>query len=393
MTEMIFIHGHMRHPKLFETVSGRPLGQCAPRGAWLDGVALALFPGRPGPDLYRSARAETPGVVLNADATLRARLDFYFSRVGGQPTAIKARLEEPDSRHEINVLAYLSEVFDEVSNPDVSGAAWDFENWAANQADLCIDTACELMAGWSAGAEHSAAMGPPLGSIRARAQSRQTASRAARGGLRRGGGRDQVDLVSEDILSNAFFRVRALGLRHPTFAGGMTPVLRREVFDAVDAVTVLPYDPGRDRVMLIEQFRAANYARGDAWPWSVEAIAGRRDPGETNEEAARRETREEGGVTLSALHQIGAFYPSTGALTEYLVSYIGITELPDTVEGFAGLAEEGEDIRVFVMPFDDAMARLDAGEIENATLMISLLQLGRLRSEWRAGPTGPVSGD
>ncbi|MCB2157335.1 MAG: NUDIX domain-containing protein, partial [Rhodobacteraceae bacterium] len=45
----------------------------------------------------------------------------------------------------------------------------------------------------------------------------------------------------------------------------------------------------RDRVLLIEQFRMGPYARGDAEPWLIEAIAGRVDPGETPEDAARRE--------------------------------------------------------------------------------------------------------
>ena len=68
----------------------------------------------------------------------------------------------------------------------------------------------------------------------------------------------------------------------------------RAAFVSGDAVTVLPYDPLRDRVLVVEQFRAGPQARGDAQAWQMEAIAGRIDPGETPEAsgaAARRRKR------------------------------------------------------------------------------------------------------
>ena len=50
---------------------------------------------------------------------------------------------------------------------------------------------------------------------------------------------------------------------------------------------MLPYDPGRDRVLLIEQFRPAPMARGDRNSWCIEVIAGRIDTTETQEQTAR----------------------------------------------------------------------------------------------------------
>lgn len=368
----IFLSGALLYAPLFERVTGQDLSQIPGEAAELVGFRLWLDDqtGRVGLSASDDADA-VDGILAELDAEAAARLTAYMDVLG--QTEDEILIEDQDHPARL----YLTPA-PQTAAPQ---AAVDMEHWRDAWGAVMVEAADEIMT--TIGRDRQGLAGVPFGSILSRAQSRLNARAAAKGGLRQGCAREDVDLVEETILSNGFFRVRKLGLRHPTYAGGMTPVLPREVFDAVDAVTVLPYDPVRDRVLLIEQFRAANYARGDAWPWSVEAIAGRRDPGESDEEAARREALEEGGVTLTALHRIGAFYPSTGALTEYLVSYIGIADLPDEVSGLAGVAEEGEDIRVFTLPFDAAMAHLDVGEVENATLMISLLQLARMRPALR----------
>jgi len=368
----VFLYGSLRHAPLFERVAGAALADCNPIPGYLDGVTVVWAKGQGFPLAVERRGARAEGVLINAEPSVLDRLDFYEGGFGYD----LQEMSVDTNQAQVKAQVYLPQ-------PDmwVPGPAWDLADWVAHWGALSVEAAAEVMQGF--GTEDPARIAARFGSIRARAQSRLTAAEADKGTLRQGWARDSVELVAETVLSDAFFRVRALKLRHPTFSGGTTPELPREVFDAVDAVTVLPYDPVRDRVMLIEQFRAANYARGDAWPWSVEAIAGRRDPGETDEAAARRESQEEGGVELKALHHIGSFYPSTGALTEYLVSYIGIAGLPDDIGGLAGVEEEGEDIRVFTLSFQDAMAHLDAGEIDNATLMIALLQLARMRPALR----------
>jgi nudix-type nucleoside diphosphatase (YffH/AdpP family) len=85
-----------------------------------------------------------------------------------------------------------------------------------------------------------------------------------------------------------FFAVEEQGLRFRRFDGALSDPVNREAFVSGDAVTVLPYDPVRDRVLLIEQFRVGPHLRGDANPWQLEAIAGRIDDGETAEATAIR---------------------------------------------------------------------------------------------------------
>lgn len=190
---------------------------------------------------------------------------------------------------------------------------------------------------------------------------------------------------SRSIPWRGFFETQALRLRHRQFRGEISPLVSREVFVMTDAVTVLPYDPRNDQLLLVRQFRPGPYLRGaldGAWLW--EAVAGRIDTGETPLVAARREVEEEAGLQLEELIAISPHYPSPGAVTEFLYPYIGITRLqPDRAE-LHGLAEEAEDILTQTLPFETAMGWLDGGEIRSGPLALSLLALARLRARLRA---------
>lgn len=174
-----------------------------------------------------------------------------------------------------------------------------------------------------------------------------------------------------------FFALELVEITHPRFDGRTSPTLRREVFLAGDAVTVLPYDPVRDRVLVIEQLRIGPLGRGDPMPWQIEAIAGRIDPGETPEDAARREAVEEAGLTLGRLEKVGEYYPTPGAVSEYLYSYVAICDLPDAAAGIFGAEDEAEDIRGQLWSRAELMAALARGEIGNAPLMLTAFWLER----------------
>ncbi|MBC7736273.1 MAG: NUDIX hydrolase, partial [Candidatus Saccharibacteria bacterium] len=161
------------------------------------------------------------------------------------------------------------------------------------------------------------------------------------------------------------------------FDGRMSEVVTRATFISGDAVTVLPYDPKRDLVLIVEQFRAGPMARGDAQAWQLEPIAGRVDPSETPEAAARREAVEEAGLVLDQLIEVARYYPSPGALSEYLYSYVALVDLPDGVAGVFGVADEAEDIRGHLIPFDRLMALVASGEVQNAPLILTALWLQR----------------
>lgn len=203
--------------------------------------------------------------------------------------------------------------------------------------------------------------------------------------LRRSASPDDLRVVARHTPYAHFFAVEEYDLSFRRFDGTMSPVVNRAVFVSGDAATVLPYDPVRDRVLVIEQFRPGPYARGDSQPWLIEPIAGRVDPGESPEDAARREAGEEAGLTLGALFPVAQYYPTPGAKTEFLYSFVGLADLPDTAAGVGGNEGEAEDIRAHLIGFDDLMAMIGTGEAANAPLILTALWLQRERARLRSG--------
>lgn len=194
------------------------------------------------------------------------------------------------------------------------------------------------------------------------------------------------EVVDREVAYQGYFRLARYSFRHTLFNGGWSAVMNREVFERGHAAAVLPYDPVRDEVALIEQFRiGAMEAPGG--PWLLEFIAGIIDEGESAEEVVRREAVEEAGCTVDLLERICVYLTSPGGTTETTALFVGRADLSD-VEGVHGLAEENEDILVQVVSADEAIELADAGRITNAMGQIGLNWFARhrerLRSAWQS---------
>lgn len=220
--------------------------------------------------------------------------------------------------------------------------------------------------------------------VLARAQSRLAAQAGCPADLRRETGSSEVEILETNTSHAGFFLTREYALRYPRFDGEMSALLRREVFVAPDAAMVLPYDPKRDLVLLVEQIRMGSLGRGDPRPWILEPVAGFVDAGERPEDAAIRECEEEAGLSLGAIEHISSHYASPGCSTEFFHVFLGLCDLPDEGIGYGGLACEHEDIRIHVIGFERAMSLLKSGEANNGPLVLSLLWLERERPRLRA---------
>jgi ADP-ribose pyrophosphatase len=198
------------------------------------------------------------------------------------------------------------------------------------------------------------------------------------------GGPSQVETTGTEQMYQNYFKVNRYDLRHETFAGGWTPVISREIFERGHAVGILPYDPVRDELVFIEQFRAGALIAG--WhPWLMEIAAGIIEPGETPEEVARRETLEETGLEVNRLEFIAHSLCTPGGSSETIALYcaeVDASAHPDT----AGIDEEHEDIRVFHLSASEALDCLARKGINNASTLIALqwfaLNRERLRQQW-----------
>jgi ADP-ribose pyrophosphatase len=202
---------------------------------------------------------------------------------------------------------------------------------------------------------------------------------------RNAGPDDLVEIIEKRTPFRGYFQVDAYRLRHRKFDGGWTREISREVFERGHAAAVLLYDPDRDAVVLIEQFRAGAYAAGLA-PWLIETVAGIIDAGEEAVEVVRREAREEAGCDLGELEPIGTFILSPGGGSETMALFCGRVD-SEGAGGVHGLDHEDEDIRVLVLSTDEALERLRSGQIVNATTALALqwlaLNRARLRTAWR----------
>ncbi|MDR2316126.1 MAG: NUDIX domain-containing protein [Pseudomonas sp.] len=190
-----------------------------------------------------------------------------------------------------------------------------------------------------------------------------------------------VEIVKRANCFKGFYKLDKVHLRHELFAGGMSGEISRELFVRHDAVCVLPYDPLRDEVVLIEQFRVGALGKVDN-PWLIEMVAGLIDRDEELEEVAHREAQEEAGLAIGALWPITRYFPSPGGSDEYVHLYLGRCT-SEGAGGLHGLEEESEDIRVRVWSFDDAMQAVRDGQICNAATIISLQWLALNKDEVR----------
>lgn len=200
--------------------------------------------------------------------------------------------------------------------------------------------------------------------------------------------RDRVELVEHEAAFSGYFRIDRLRLRFPLFDGGMSREVTRELLERGQVAAVLLVDPDRDAVVLIEQFRPGPYAAGEERPWLIETVAGVIEEGESADALARREALEEADCTITDLFPIMRFFTSPGASTESVTLLCGRVDSRGA-GGVHGLDEEGEDIRVVVLPVAEAVALLEAGKIVNAKTIIALqwlaMHFDRVKARWTGG--------
>lgn len=185
-------------------------------------------------------------------------------------------------------------------------------------------------------------------------------------------------LVNTESKYQGFFKIDSCHLRHETYSGGEVEV-QRELFHRGDAVAVLLYDPAKDRVVLIEQFRVGALNDVDG-PWLLEIVAGVIEEGESVKDVARRECHEEAGIEVHSFEPVYSFYSSPGGCSEKIHVLCALVD-SDEASGIHGLDDEGEDIRVLVIDYSELHDLLAAGRINSAIPLVALqwLQLNRER--------------
>lgn len=184
--------------------------------------------------------------------------------------------------------------------------------------------------------------------------------------------RADAEVYSRTRVYDGFFSVDALELRHRLFEGGWSSPLRREVFVRPPAVGVLLVDPQRRELVLVEQFRVgAMAAEGKNSPWLLELVAGMVEAGESPEDVAIREAREEADCAIRELTPIHDYFSSPGGSNEWIHVYCASIDASE-VGGVHGCDDENEDIRVVRLSLDQAREAMRQGRLHNAMTLIAV---------------------
>ncbi|EKZ9488170.1 ADP-ribose diphosphatase [Enterobacter hormaechei] len=197
--------------------------------------------------------------------------------------------------------------------------------------------------------------------------------------------KNDVEIIARETLYSGFFSMELYRFRHRLFNGEMSGEIKREIFERGHAAVLLPYDPVRDEVVLVEQVRIAAYDTSET-PWLLEMVAGMIEEGESVEDVARREALEEAGLVVGRTKPVLSYLASPGGTTERSSIMVGEVDAT-TAEGIHGLADENEDIRVHVVSRELAYQWVEEGKIDNAASVIALqwlqLHYQTLRHEWK----------
>lgn len=370
MTDL-FVYGTLMAQGLMSAVSASPLGQ--PNAAVLPDHQVFPVAGDVVPFIAPVVGGQARGLIWPelSDVAMR-RLTAYETAFGYRLQDVSVIVDGQARRAK----AYLPATDQPPGDGDWSLAAWEARHLAP-----AIFAAEELLA--RDPLPDAATLRQMWPMIETRAWARHRA-RSAPATIRHRAAADDAAVTPATPAAGAFFRFQGFDVSHARFDGTRSPVLRREVFVGVDAALLLPYDPVRDRVVLVEQVRVGPMVRGDANPWTLEPVAGIVDARESPPDAARREAVEESGLRIQTLVPAGSYYPSPGATTDYFYAYVGLCDIAAEAPYTGGLDAEAEDIRLHPTDFAAAMALADSGEITTGPLLHLLFWLARHRDRLRA---------
>lgn len=190
-----------------------------------------------------------------------------------------------------------------------------------------------------------------------------------------------VRIHTEELLSDNWYVLKkySFDLRR---RDGSWQAQTREVYDRGNGATVLLYNRERRTVLLIRQFRMPTFVNG-YHGYLIESAAGLLDNA-SPEERIRLEAEEETGYRVGHVEKVYSAFMSPGSVTERIHFFIGEYQAADRVGDGGGMEDEGEDIEVLELGFDQAIAMVENGEIvDGKTIMLlQYLELRVLKEGW-----------
>lgn len=164
----------------------------------------------------------------------------------------------------------------------------------------------------------------------------------------------------ETTSTETVFKGRIFDIRVDTIRECDVEYKREIVVHQGSAVIVPVFDDGT--VALVRQYR---HATGG---FQLELPAGGIEPGETFEQAAKRELEEEIGYAAGKIEKLTEFYVSPGFLTEKMHVFLA-TELTESTQNL----DEDEIVEIVRLPLAEAIEMSYDGRIEDAKTIVGLM--------------------
>lgn len=184
-----------------------------------------------------------------------------------------------------------------------------------------------------------------------------------------------VTITKSEVLSDNWYVLKKITYDYSK-ADGTKSTLTREVYDRGNGAVILLYNTKQQTVILTKQFRLPTFLNGNETGMLIEACAGLLEI-ENPEECIKRETEEETGYQLHAVKKVFEAYMSPGAVTEILHFFIAEYTPEMKISEGGGLLHEEENIEVIECSIEEAMSKIETGEIKDAKTIL-LLQYVKL---------------
>ena len=177
-------------------------------------------------------------------------------------------------------------------------------------------------------------------------------------------------IIDKKNIYDGFFKMHEVTLKYQKYDGSWTNNIKRELFGGAQVSAVLPYDPIKKEIVLIQQFRPGTISKNFDH-YLNEIVAGIIDKGEDPESAAVRECLEETGCRVKKLIPIQGYFPAPGSSESFYYLYLGEIE---TFKGsrIMGMENENEDIFVKSYKIEDVKEKMKNGKFLNGLTLIAL---------------------
>ena len=183
-------------------------------------------------------------------------------------------------------------------------------------------------------------------------------------------GNPDVRVIDVELLAAGWHVLRRTTIEYRG-ADGVWSRQQRETYDRGNGATVLLYNRELRTVLLTRQFRYPVYVNGHPDGMLIETAAGLLDDDDPAT-AIRREASEETGVQIGELEHVYGVYMSPGSVTERIHFFAAPYDAASRTGAGGGLAHEGEDIDVLEVDFDESLAMIRDGRIQDAKAIMLL---------------------